>query len=189
MKSLAFFLFTFLIANTLKARTVESDYVFALPRAATSVLLASTNSFSNSSQAIDWLTDKSIQLKRRVTDETYRLNLLRIVHYEASRAELDPNLVLAVIEVESNFRQYAISNVGATGVMQVMPFWKGLIGRADDSLFDMQTNLRYGCNILSFYLEIEKGNISNALARYNGSLGSDYYPNLVLGAFLKYKEN
>jgi len=105
------------------------------------------------------------------------------VRYEAMRAGLDPHLVLAVIDVESKFRKYAVSKAGARGYMQVMPFWIEQIGRKGDNLFAERTNLRYGCVILRHYLDREKGNMSNALARYNGSLGQRDYPNQVLRAW------
>ena len=102
------------------------------------------------------------------------------MHYEATRADLPPELVLAVIETESNFNRWAISVVGARGLMQIMPFWLKEIGREDDNLFTVSTNLRFGCTILRHYLDREKGNISRALGRYNGSLGKVKYPNKVL---------
>jgi len=109
--------------------------------------------------------------------------LLRSVHYEATRAGLDPQLVLGLMQVESGFRKYAVSSAGARGYMQVMPFWVKLIGRPDDKLFDLRTNLRYGCTILRHYLDIEKGDIYRALGRYNGSLGKPEYPNMVRAAW------
>jgi soluble lytic murein transglycosylase-like protein len=189
MRAIKYLLLFFVSTGVAHARVVESDYVFALPSIAPHEQISGLNSFENSAHAINWLTLKSFQLKKVVNDDQYRLRLLRTVHYEARRANLDPNLVLAIIDVESRFKQHSVSSVGATGVMQVMPFWKKLIGRIDDSLFDIQTNLRYGCNILSFYLELEKGNLTNALARYNGSLGSNFYPSLVFTALQKYKED
>jgi soluble lytic murein transglycosylase-like protein len=102
------------------------------------------------------------------------------VHYEAKRAGLDPQLVLGVIQVESNFRKYAVSRAGARGYMQVMPFWVDLIGRNDDNLFHLRTNLRFGCVILRHYLDQEKGDLFRALGRYNGSLGQAGYPSLVI---------
>ena len=119
-------------------------------------------------------------------DCTCRINespSLRTVWYESRRAGLDTALVLGLIEVESNFRKYAISSAGARGYMQVMPFWIKVIGRTDDNLFHLRTNLRYGCNILRHYLDIEKGDLYRALGRYNGSLGKAEYPNLVRGAW------
>jgi len=127
-----------------------------------------------------WLADMSTRLSKYLADETERRDFLVTVHYEATRAGLDPQLVLALIHVESGFRKYAISTAGAQGYMQVMPFWVNLIGNEDShNLFDLRTNLRYGCVILRHYLDVEKGNLFRALGRYNGSLGKARYPNLV----------
>ncbi len=130
-----------------------------------------------------WLNSTSGKLKKWIPDEAYRTELLTTIHYEATRAGLDPQLVLAVIEVESAFRKYAVSSAGARGYMQVMPFWIEVIGRPDDNLFHMRTNLRYGCIILRHYLDIEKGDLFRALGRYNGSLGRATYPNLIRRAW------
>ena len=143
---------------------------------------ASRHAFSNPMEAVSWLTEMAQRIEKRVPYLRTRLDLLRTVHYEASRAGLDPQLVLAVIHVESNFRKFAVSSAGARGYMQVMPFWVGLIGKKSDNLFNLRTNLRYGCVILRHYLDIEGGNRSRALGRYNGSLGKPEYPNLVLRA-------
>jgi soluble lytic murein transglycosylase-like protein len=143
---------------------------------------ASRHAFSNPMDAVSWLTEMAQRIEKRVPYLRTRLDLLRTVHYEASRAGLDPQLVLAVIHVESNFRKFAVSSAGARGYMQVMPFWVGLIGKKGDNLFNLRTNLRYGCVILRHYLDIEGGNLSRALGRYNGSLGKPEYPNLVLRA-------
>jgi len=143
---------------------------------------ASRHAFSNPMEAVSWLTEMAQRIEKRVPYLRTRLDLLRTVHYEASRAGLDPQLVLAVIQVESNFRKFAVSSAGARGYMQVMPFWVGLIGKKSDNLFNLRTNLRYGCVILRHYLDIEGGNLSRALGRYNGSLGKPEYPNLVLRA-------
>jgi len=143
---------------------------------------ASRHAFSNPMDAVSWLTEMAQRIEKRVPYLRSRLDLLRTVHYEASRAGLDPQLVLAVIQVESNFRKFAVSSAGARGYMQVMPFWVGLIGKKSDNLFNLRTNLRYGCVILRHYLDIEGGNLSRALGRYNGSLGKPEYPNLVLRA-------
>jgi soluble lytic murein transglycosylase-like protein len=113
----------------------------------------------------------SIRLAKRMPDQRTRVDFLTTVQYEAKRAGLDPQLVLGVIEIESRFRKYAISRAGARGYMQVMPFWVGLIGDAEHNLFNLRTNLRYGCIILRHYLDIERGDLARALARYNGSLG------------------
>jgi soluble lytic murein transglycosylase-like protein len=143
---------------------------------------APRHGFSNGVDAAEWLTEMSRRLDRRLPDYRTRLDLLRTVHYEATRAGLDPQLVLSVIQVESNFRKYAVSSAGARGYMQVMPFWVGLIGHKGDNLFNLRTNLRFGCVILKHYLDIENGNVTRALARYNGSLGKPEYPNMVYRA-------
>ncbi len=139
-----------------------------------------SDSFDDRFDAEVWLTDMSSRLARQVRDPDERIEILTRVHYEASRAELAPELVLAVIEVESNFDRYAISVAGALGLMQVMPFWREEIGRPDDNLIRLDTNLRYGCTILKFYLDKEKGDLRRALGRYNGSLGKRKYPNKVI---------
>jgi soluble lytic murein transglycosylase-like protein len=141
------------------------------------------SSFLDSMQAIDWLTEMSRRLEKRIADRESRLEFLRAVHYEATRAGLDPQLVLGLIQVESGFKKYAVSSAGARGFMQVMPFWIRIIGRHDDNLFHLRTNLRYGCTILRHYLDIEQGDLFRALGRYNGSLGQAEYPNLVRGAW------
>ena len=141
------------------------------------------SSFLDSMEAIDWLTEMSRRLEKRIADRESRLEFLRAVHYEATRAGLDPQLVLGLIQVESGFKKYAVSSSGARGFMQVMPFWVKVIGRNDDNLFHLRTNLRYGCTILRHYLDIEQGDLYRALGRYNGSLGQAEYPNLVRGAW------
>lgn len=138
-----------------------------------------SESFDDRYEAEVWLTDMSGRLARRIPDPVQRIALLRYVHREATRARLAPELVLAVIEVESNFDRYAISSAGALGLMQVMPFWLHEIGRPSDNLFHMPTNLRMGCTILKYYLDKERGNLTRALARYNGSLGRNVYPDRV----------
>jgi soluble lytic murein transglycosylase-like protein len=144
---------------------------------------APQHGFKDSSAAVDWLTEMSRRLEPKMSNFDSRVEFLRTVHFEAIRAKLDPQLVLALIQVESNFRKYAISRSGARGYMQVMPFWVGLIGRPGDNLFSLRNNLRYGCVILKYYLDAEKGNLHRALARYNGSLGRSDYPDLVIGAW------
>lgn len=141
------------------------------------------NSFKGITHAITWIGQQSYHLRNKIPDDKKRRELLRMIHYEATRYQLDPDLVLALIEVESGFNRFALSPVGASGLMQVMPFWKDLIGTEKDSLFDIQTNLRYGCIILRHYLDIEKNNVERALARYNGSLGTDTYSSLVLNVW------
>lgn len=139
----------------------------------------STDSFTDRFDAEVWLSDMSGRLERYMPDPDKRIYFLKNVHYEATRADLPPELVLSVIHVESLFNRWAISSVGAQGLMQIMPFWLKEIGREGDSLFDIKTNLRFGCTILRHYLDKEKGNLTRALARYNGSLGRFKYPNKV----------
>ena len=139
--------------------------------------------FADPQDGYKWLLAMSDRLAKRVPDEKFRVELLKTVHYEATRAGLDPQLVLGVLHVESGFKKYAVSKAGARGLMQVMPFWVGLIGRKDDNLFYLRTNIRYGCVILRHYLDLEKGDLYRALGRYNGSLGRPDYPNLVLAAW------
>ena len=130
-----------------------------------------------------WVFEMSKRLARRMPDRARRIGLLKTVQYEATRAGLDPQLVLGVIEVESAFRKYAVSSSGARGYMQVMPFWTKLLKRSNDNLFHLRTNIRYGCVILRHYLDIEKGDYFRALGRYNGSLGQREYPDKVLRAW------
>ena len=127
-----------------------------------------------------WLTDLSARLERQVQDHEERIEILKRVHFEATKVELPPELVLAVIDVESNFDRFAISVAGARGLMQVMPFWLDEIGRPDDNLMRIETNLRFGCTILKYYMDMEGGDLVRALGRYNGSLGKRKYPNKVL---------
>lgn len=141
-----------------------------------------TGGFIDRFDAEVWLLDMSTRLKKTIRDDKERLEILKHVHQEATRAELEPELVLAVIQVESNFDRFAISRVGARGLMQIMPFWLKEIGHPEDNLFEIQTNLRFGCTILKYYLGIEKGNMGRALARYNGSLGKYKYPRKVFRA-------
>lgn len=144
------------------------------------VAAGNADSFADEFDAQVWLTDMSSRLERQVADPEERIEILRNVHYEATRADLAPELVLAVIDVESNFDRFAISRVGARGLMQIMPFWLDEIGRPDDNLMHIRTNLRFGCTILRYYLDMEKGDLVRALGRYNGSLGQRRYPNKVL---------
>ena len=141
------------------------------------------SSFTDSTEAIGWLSEMSQRLEKRIPDRDARLDFLRAVHYEATRAGLDPQLVLGLIQVESGFKKYAVSTAGARGFMQVMPFWVKLVGGAEDNLFHLRTNLRYGCTILRHYLDIERGDLYRALGRYNGSLGQPQYPNMVRAAW------
>ena len=141
--------------------------------------------FPSIQEKVNWLTEMSSRLSRRMPDREARLEFLKTVYYEAKRAGLDPQMVLGLIQVESGFKKYSVSSAGARGYMQVMPFWVPLIGGKDSNLFHMRTNLRFGCTILRHYLDIENGNLYRALGRYNGSLGKPEYPNLVRGAWEK----
>ncbi|MEO6975270.1 MAG: lytic transglycosylase domain-containing protein [Gallionella sp.] len=139
--------------------------------------------FATQYEADSWLNQMSRRLQKSMPDTEYRMNFLKTVHYEATRAGLDPQLVLGLIEVESGFNKYAVSNSGARGYMQVMPFWVREIGTKGQNLFHLRVNLRYGCTILRHYLDMENGNLFRALGRYNGTLGKSGYPNLVRAAW------
>jgi soluble lytic murein transglycosylase-like protein len=144
--------------------------------------------FDSVTDKVRWLARMSGLLPRK-WKPTYeqRMEFLNAVHYESTRAGLEPELVLGLIQVESNFRRYAISSAGARGYMQVMPFWADKIGNGDASLlFDMRANLRFGCTILRHYIDIENGDLFRALGRYNGSLGKAKYPNKVLKAWRRW---
>lgn len=135
-----------------------------------------------------WLGEMSDRLKKKLPDIQMRLEFLKTTWYEARRAGLDPGLVLGLMQVESNFRKYAVSSAGARGYMQVMPFWSRVVGDSDPGkLFSMQANLRYGCSILRMYIDMEGGNLFFALGRYNGSRGRDSYPNAVLTAWKRWE--
>lgn len=139
--------------------------------------------FESKEKGTAWLAAMSRRLEKRISDPKKRVNFLMTVYFEATRAGLDPQLILGIIQVESGFRKYAVSRADARGYMQVMPFWRKLIGDPDHNLFHLRINLRYGCTILRHYLDIEKGNYFRALGRYNGSLGQAEYPNLVKNAW------
>ena len=138
---------------------------------------------SGADNAHKWLSEMSRRLEGRIPDRKQRTELLKTVQYEATRAGLDPQLVLGIMQVESGFKKYAVSGAGARGYMQVMPFWIKIIGEPQHNLFSLRTNLRYGCVILRYYLDRENGDFFRALGRYNGSLGKPDYPNLVHGAW------
>jgi len=141
--------------------------------------------FADEMDGAVWLADMSTRMRKHIPDEVARRDFLITVHYEATRAGLDPQLVLAVAEVESGFRKYAISRAGARGYLQVMPFWVNLIGDEGQNLFNLRTNLRYGCTILRHYLDIERGNLARALGRYNGTVGHTKYPDRVRAALAR----
>jgi soluble lytic murein transglycosylase-like protein len=192
MKSKSLFLILYIFSElAIAARPKYEDISLSNRQQLRQSLALTTSgisSFQSSSIAIAWLSFQSQNLQAKIPNEHMRLSWLRLVHYESIRFGLDPDLVLALIEVESNFNRFAVSNVGASGLMQVMPFWRELIGDGRDSLFDVHTNLRYGCIILKYYLDIERGDLERGLARYNGSLGESTYSDLVLNKWRnKYK--
>jgi len=141
---------------------------------------AEADSFLDRFDAQVWLTDMSARLSPQVPDDDERLAILRVAHAEAKRVDLPPELILAVMDVESNFDRFALSEAGARGLMQVMPFWVDEIGRPEDNLFQIRTNLRYGCTILRYYYDMEGGDLPRTLSRYNGSTGQRWYPERVL---------
>ncbi|MDH3355397.1 MAG: lytic transglycosylase domain-containing protein [Chromatiales bacterium] len=133
-----------------------------------------------------WVTDMEARLKPYINDSSNRLKLLKHVYQESRRVDIPPELVLAVIHIESNFDRFAISRVGARGLMQIMPFWLNEIGRPEDNLFSIATNLRFGCTILRHYIDKENGDIATALARYNGSIGKRKYPDKIFAKLRRY---
>lgn len=145
--------------------------------------VSDADSFGDRFDAEVWLMAKSQPLALYIEDPEHRLRLLKAIHREATRAGLRPEIVLAVIQIESAFNPYAVSRAGAQGIMQVMPFWKMELGRPQDNLIDLNTNLRYGCTILQHYLQKTGGNLADALAYYNGSYGSHRYSRKVLNAW------
>jgi len=146
--------------------------------------ISRSESFDDHFDATVWMTDMSTRLAKRVPDPAERLEILATVHLEARRADLPPELVLAVIDIESAFDRWAISVAGARGLMQVMPFWLEEMNRTDDNLFEIKTNVVMGCTILRYYLDVEGGglrkDLQRALARYNGSVGKTWYSEKVM---------
>jgi len=172
---------TLLLSSTLAAQpqvAVDSELRQLLKNT-----IEQADSFQDRFDAEVWLVAKSERLQRFVPDPEERMTLLRKIHRAASQAQLQPEIILAVIEVESAFDHYAVSRVGAQGIMQVMPFWKSEIGRPDDNLIDLDTNLKYGCTILKHYIDMANGHLADALARYNGSHGSYRYSAKVMDAW------
>jgi len=140
------------------------------------------DSFESRDEAYDWLRRMSRRLRFQVPNPFYRLELLRLIHRESTRAALPPELVMGVIQVESSFNRFAVSDRGARGLMQLMPFWMKEIGHPDDDLFDPATNLRYGCMVLRDYLRRTEGDLDLALGMYHGSTSTRQYASRVLGA-------
>ena len=172
-------------AGTQKEEVLSAS-VRSMMQRAVSDQAAPKLAFSSQQEAQLWLDEMSQRLAARMPDAEDRFDFLSTVHYEATRAGLDPHLVLGLIEVESGFRKYAVSKSGARGYMQVMPFWTKTLGARDQDLFHLRSNLRFGCTILRHYLDQEKGDLYRALGRYNGSLGKPEYPNMVKTAWHKH---
>ena len=170
------------VAGAQREETLSDD-VASVMRQAVNTVNPPRLVFASAAEGQRWLNEMSLRLARFVADEYGRKRLLTNIQYESARAGLDTQLILGLIEVESAFRQYAISAVGARGLMQVMPFWQRHIGTPEHNLFDVRTNLRYGCTILRHYRNLERGNMTRALARYNGSLGRSVYSDTVIGAW------
>ena len=170
------------LAGEQREERLSDSVQSALQKAVADTPISRTYFESESHEKI-WLGEMSDRLKKKIPDEDQRFDFLKTAHYEAMRAGLDPEMVLGLIQVESNFRKYALSVVGARGFMQVMPFWVKQFGSKDHNLFNIRTNLRYGCIIMRHYLDIEKGDYFRALGRYNGSLGRAEYPTLVVNAW------
>jgi soluble lytic murein transglycosylase-like protein len=140
-----------------------------------------SDSFADRFDAEVWLTDMSRRLSRQVPDAEERLHILKAVHRQATLAGVEPELVLAVIDVESDFDRFAISTATALGLMQVMPFWVPELGYEDkNQLFDVEINVLLGCRILKYYLDMERGDLVKGLARYNGSVGRRVYSDRVI---------
>lgn len=180
------------LAGNQKEEALADSVRIALSRAITDARppRPTFSSIDERIQYLRWLGEMSERLKKRLPDWQMRREFLQTAWYEAKRAGLEPALVLGLIQVESAFRKYAMSPVGAQGYMQVMPFWTRVIGDGDRmKLFNMQTNLRYGCSILRMYLDMEGGNLYLALGRYNGSRGQPEYPNAVLAAWKQWQFN
>jgi len=181
--NLAFLLAFLLLPISLASAKTQTPDIDPELRARLKKSIIAADSFADRFDAEVWLVSKSQVLKRYVKDPEQRLLILKAIHQEASRHKLPPEMVLAVIQVESHFKRFAISRVGAQGMMQVMPFWKKEIGRPQDNLTSLTTNLRYGCTILRHYLDRAKGRWPEALARYNGSYGSNRYVIKVMDAW------
>lgn len=174
-------------ASLVNPLLVSASLASGLSAGATSTSSSSTaSSFTDKYHAEVWLLSMSIKLKPYIKNPQERLELLKKIHLASTKVQLQPELILAVIQIESSFNPYAVSRVGAQGLMQVMPFWKKEIGSTDDNLIDTETNLHYGSTILKRYLDREKGDHANALARYNGSYGSYKYSRKVMNAWLDY---
>lgn len=181
---LAFVVSLFNFASVTQANT-QKHHIDPELREKLKKTIAEADSFVDEFDAQVWLVQKSAVLEKYIKDHDRRLFILKEVHYAATRANVSPEFVLAVIQIESLFDPYAVSSAGAMGMMQVMPFWKKEIGRESDNLIDIRTNLKYGCTILKHYLDRADGDWKEALARYNGSYGKYWYPEKVMVAWQK----
>jgi len=183
LSCLLFLFSTVVVAEEKSKYQLDGDHLDAQTKKIFTDVIASTSSFVDRYAAEVWLKDMDNRLKRFIKDDPdKRFKILNAVHREASRFDIEPELVLSVMQVESAFDEYAISWVGARGLMQIMPFWKKELGQPKANLMDIDTNIYFGCAILKTYLNREKGNIAPALARYNGSYGRMKYPNKVFKA-------
>jgi soluble lytic murein transglycosylase-like protein len=172
---------TIAAAQPAKYSNESADDVDPALRQALIRAIADSDSFDDRFDAEVWLTDMSQRLSSRVSNVDERLAILKAVHRQATAAGLPPELVLAVIDVESNFDRFAISSANALGLMQIMPFWIEQVGESDmNRLFDINFNILLGCRILKYYIDMEKGELIQALARYNGSTGRRDYGDTVL---------
>jgi len=176
----------FLLCSSMTMAQQPSDISPTL-RAALKQSIAQASSFTDRFDAEVWLVDMSGRIEHLVADKLERLQILKAVHAHASTHQLPIDVVLGLIETESHFNRFALSTAGAQGLMQIMPFWKLEIGQPNDNLIDIDTNIKYGCSILKHYLDLEKGDLGKALARYNGSRGRTTYPNKVKSNQRKYQ--
>ena len=178
-----------LLTAVVSARAEKPVDVSAVDTELREILIRAVNQkelkFNDRYDAQAWMLAMSSRMAPYVKDEKERFELLQLIHREATLSGLKPEIVLSVIQVESRFNRYAVSSVGAQGMMQVMPLWKKEIGRPDDNLTVTPINLRYGCTILKYYLDKEKGDLRSALADYNGSTVYGNYPDLVFNAYKK----
>lgn len=188
MKTLAlqfFLLLSLALGSSVNANRIDHHGVDPELRTYLKAAIEDANSFNDKYDAEVWMVDMSARLARYIKDKAFRIKFLHILHREASKHGLPPEMVLAVIQIESAFKPYSLSVAGAQGYMQIMPFWRNEIGRPHDNLMQLETNLKYGCAILAHYLKKEKGDWIRALGRYNGSLGKLKYPRKVLNAWEK----
>lgn len=190
----------FLLLSILLFTLAQYSFATNTPMFKESTIISKTTTLSVSSNATsqikkarsmddEWVEEMSNRLSKWVPDEILRKRLLQTVKHEAAISNLDPQLVLSVITVESRFNKYAVSSAGAIGLMQIMPFWLKQKNHPSHDLFDINTNIHLGCSILREYLDRENGDLYYALGRYNGSRGQKKYPSLVLNNYNRYWKN